>query len=119
MQSDQYAATSPRRFADALESVLISPKMQKLLRAHLASTGRAMTMTNLAKKGGYSSYRIANIQYGLLARRIADVLELELPPTRLSVLCEFIDPHDQSNDHYLIIMRPNFAKALELARVLE
>ena len=93
--------------------------MRKLLAIHYASKGRVMTMKNLARESGYTNYNAANLQYGLLAFRMAEFLDIPSPPTRLSLLCEFIKPKAQSNREWLIIMRPNFAKALEQSDLLE
>ena len=118
MRSD-YADIPPRQLAEALHLCPLTLQMRKLLRAHLDSTGRVMTMSNLAHAAGYSSFQPANAQYGLLGKRIAEALDLPIPETRLSVLCDFIAPRKQSNKEWLIIMRPNFARALELSQLLD
>lgn len=116
---DDYATIPPRRLAEALTAVGFSPIMRKLLTVHYAAKGHVMTMKNLARDSGYANYNAANLQYGLLAFRMAEFLEVEVPPTRLSLLCEFIRPNAQSNREWLIIMRPNFARALELAEFVQ
>jgi hypothetical protein len=71
------------------------------------------TTTNLAHAAGYKSYSGANLQYGKLAFQIAEILSVGVPPTALLLLAEFVGPKTQSNAHWQIVMRPEFAAALE------
>ncbi len=80
-----------------------------------------MTMTNLALQAGYPNYRAGNVRYGRLARDLGLELGMameDLPLTRLNLICEFIKPKSQTNREYLIAMRPNFAAALEMSKIL-
>jgi hypothetical protein len=71
-----------------------------------------MTMTKLAESVRYKNYRSVNLRYGLLAESIAHALNIEPPPTRLFLIAEFVRPHEQSNEHWQIVLRPESAKAL-------
>ena len=55
-----------------------------------------------------------NLQYGLLAREIADRLAIQLTDSVIvGVLVDFVDPGFAANEHYLWVLRPNVAQALE------
>jgi hypothetical protein len=92
-----------------------TPGQKKFLRAHYRATGRVATMSNLADAAGYGNYGGVNLQYGGLAKRIAQALGRTLPRTRVSLLTEFIGPGRISNKEWVLFMRPAFAAALSAA----
>lgn len=107
---------SVKEFERALNS-LPRPKGRQpnFLRAHSRSKGRAMNMRSIAKAAPYKSYRAANLQYGLLAERIGR--NLGRKNAGMTLLVDFIPPKHKSpdnisNDEWILVMRPNFAKAL-------
>lgn len=51
-----------------------SPAALAMLRSHAAAPGGVMTATELARAAGYSSYGVANVQYGKFARRLCEFL---------------------------------------------
>ena len=95
--------------------------IRKLLRAHLNSKGRVSTMTLLAEAAGFTSFSPANLHYGGLARRIGKHLAISEPSIRvptasdayLSLLGDFIRPEAVTNTHWLLVMKPEFADALQ------
>ncbi len=95
--------------------------VRKLLRAHLNSKGRVSTMTLLAEAAGYASFSPANLHYGGLARRIGKHLAISEPSVRvptasdayLSLIVDFIRPEAVTNVHWLLVMKPEFAEALQ------
>jgi hypothetical protein len=95
--------------------------VRKLLRAHLNSKGRVSTMTLLAEAAGYASFSPANLHYGGLARRIGKHLAISEPTVRvptasdayLSLIVDFIRPEAVTNVHWLLVMKPEFAEALQ------
>jgi hypothetical protein len=101
--------------------------VRKLLRAHLNSKGRVSTMTLLAEAAGYSSFSPANLHYGGLARRIGRHLAISEPSVRvpiasdayLSLIVDFIRPEAVTNAHWLLVMKPEFAQALQSSRWIE
>ena len=119
---------SAAQFLEAM-SHLKRPSLpiRKLLRAHLNSTGRVSTMTLLAEAAGYLSFSPANLHYGALARRIGKHLVISEPSIRvptaadayLSLLGDFIPPDAVTNAHWLLVMKPEFAKALEASDWIE
>ena len=101
--------------------------VRKLLRAHLNSKGRVSTMTLLAEAAGYASFSPANLHYGGLARRIGKHLAISEPTVRvptasdayLSLLGDFIPPEKVTNAHWLLVMKPEFAQALQASHWLD
>ena len=49
----------------------------KMLIAHYHSPDRAITERELAEAAKYSSYRAANLQYGILGHRLCEVLDYQ------------------------------------------
>lgn len=92
-----------------------STRVRKFLLAHYETAGRVATMTYLATKAGYKNYRGVNVQYGRLSKAVADELGIQPLATHLFLLTEFVEPDQQSNADWQIVMRPEFAKALESA----
>lgn len=87
--------------------------MRRLLCAHVNAPNHVSNMRTLAKAAKYKSWRAANLQYGLLARRIGD--ELRIKGLRIGLLVEFVGPKKLSNSEWLVMMRPTFARALKRA----
>jgi hypothetical protein len=101
--------------------------VRKLLLAHLNSQGRVSTMTLLAEAAGYTSFSPANLHYGALARRIGRHLAISEPTLRvptasdayLSLIGDFIPPEEVTNAHWLLVMKPEFAEALQASGWLD
>mgnify|MGYP001159368901 CR=1 FL=1 len=101
--------------------------VRKLLRAHLNSKGRVSTMTLLAEAAGYASFSPANLHYGGLGRRIGKHLAISEPSVRvptasdayLSLIVDFIRPEAVTNAHWLLVMKPEFAEALQASRWID
>src|SRR3954467_13420232 len=56
----------------------ITPKQRELLLVHHRAQARVTSATRLAEAVGFENYNAVNLQYGLLARQIADQLGIEL-----------------------------------------
>lgn len=84
------------------------------LREHVNAQGRALTAQRLADSVGYKDYRGINLQYGLLARKIGDVLGRK--NANLTLLVDFVRPKSVTNDEWIMVMHPQFATALKQAR---
>lgn len=107
---------SPEQFERALSSLAarLTPEHLRLLVGHYHAPGRRFTATEAAAAVGYSSYRAVNLQYGRLARAVADALRLPMPEASVStVLVTFIPPGAEGNLEWLWVMRPELAAALE------
>ena len=92
----------------------ITPKQRELLLVHHSAQARVTSATRLAEAVGFENYNAVNLQYGLLARQIADQLGIELHDSVVAgVLVDFVDPGFAANEHYLWVLRPNVAQALE------
>lgn len=104
-----------------------SDSVRKMLRAHFKSKGRVSTMTLLAEAAGYSSFSPANLHYGGLARRIGKHLAISEPTIAvpsasdayLSLLGDFIPPEQVTNAHWLLVMKPEFAEALQASHWID
>jgi hypothetical protein len=71
-------------------------------------------MTHLQGCVKYKSWRGVNLQYGLFADSVAaNIPGCTAPDTRLFLLADFVENKTQSNEHWLVVMRPEFAAALE------
>ena len=111
---------APRRiskaeFKRALE--LIGPpggRQLRFLQAHYSSPGRASTATKLAWAAGYKNFNALNLQYGTLARRVGEALGIN--GATLGLLLEFIEPYSLTNEHWILLMRPELADALRELR---
>jgi 5-methylcytosine-specific restriction enzyme A len=60
-----------------------------LLRLHYHAPERTVTAKRLAELVGYSSYSVANAQYGRLARLVGEQLGYTPEPERLGTLVTF------------------------------
>jgi hypothetical protein len=81
-----------------------------ILRAHARAPQRRRTATQLAKAIGYRNYNAVNLQYGHLAARVGAVLGL--PLANLSLLVEFIEPGQEGNEQWELILRPAVLEAI-------
>jgi hypothetical protein len=86
----------------------------KFLQAHYDSPGRASTATILANGAKYKSYRGLNLQYGILAEKLANATGYR--GDSFGMVCDWAKRDTITNAHCVLIMRPNFAKALKVAR---
>src|SRR5689334_9488306 len=83
-----------------------------MLRAHYNAPDRTLTATELARAMKYSNYKAANMQYGKLGFLIAEELGVKLVHGVTS-LVKFVPPGEEGNPHWLWIMWPPVAEALE------
>ena len=107
---------SERDFIRALQS-LPKPRGKQLrfLRAHVKARGKALTMEQIARAAGYAGYSGGNLQYGLLARRIASAAGVVPPDPAVELLVESVPPKGVTNRQWVLVMRAPFASALEKA----
>jgi hypothetical protein len=93
----------------------ISRKQQEMLKAHHDAPAHSISATKLATTVGYKSYRAVNSQYGRLARKVISELGITLPRgyVAVGILVGFVNPGYAENPHWLWVLRPNVAKALE------
>lgn len=108
---------------EAFSQVSMNKAQEAMLTAHLASPGHILTATELAQAAGYKDYSVANSQYGMLARRLAEELGYTPSETTNSVTTwtftlaesadlkapeEAVEPDGQWRWH----LRPEVAEAL-------
>jgi hypothetical protein len=53
---------------------------RKMLLFHYGANQHTITATQLAREVGLTSYSLTNLKYGMLARRITELLKKTLPP---------------------------------------
>lgn len=113
--------------AQGFERILdrINPQQMMMLRAHYHSGGRAATMRELATAAGYADYKMANLQYGNLAKRLYQAMGYPKPKSPRSGneywilgLGEFVDRGDFGLEMQCV-MRPEVAEALERLEIVE
>jgi len=110
----------------AFERILptLTEKQMAMLRAHYHSGGRAVTMRELATASGYGDYKIANLQYGTLAKKLLDAMERDAPlyngksPIAILVLGEIVNRDDFGLEMHLV-MHDRVALVLERIGVVE
>ena len=103
----------------------ITPQQMTMLRVNYYSGGRSATMRELATASGYGDYKIANVQYGSLAKRLYKAIGYPKPKSVNSDgsywvlgLGEFIDRSDFGLEMQCV-MRPEVAEALERLGIVE
>ena len=92
----------------------ITANQRKMLLVHHAAPARTMSATRLAEAVGYENFNGVNLQYGKLADKVAHQLAVDLTGhANVGILVEFVDPGHAANEHWLWVMRPNVAQAME------
>jgi hypothetical protein len=100
-----------KAFQVALQQIDV-PKGKQIafLQAHFDSPGRASTAAVLANAVGYKNWRPINLHYGNLAAVLGRAMGYA--DVGLDLLVDFAGPKTVSNEHWILVMRPEFAKAL-------
>lgn len=107
-------AITENQFHKALLSIRKpGARFLRVIEAHACCTGRAMTASNMAAIAGYANWRGINMQYGRLAAQLRDALGRT--GCGIELLVDGIAPNEQTNEHWLLIMKPEFKRALERA----
>jgi hypothetical protein len=78
-----------------------------LLRAHFQAPKHTATWAQLAREVGYANGNAVNLQYGILAARVARLLKIGEPPNGfwLYVLAGWADERDAMSGHTAFILR--------------
>ena len=87
-------------------------KHRLLLEEHYRAPAHTVTARSLAWSVGYAHYGAVNLQYGILARKICEILGQQLK-YHVLIVAEFVSPVDDPRGEILWVMRPELAKALE------
>ena len=83
----------------------------EMLRTHYRASHQTLTATQLALAVGYDGFRAVNLQYGLLAARLGEAMDLH--GANLSLLVKFTAPGEDGNEHWELQLRPEVMLALE------
>ncbi|CDH74046.1 TPA: HNH endonuclease signature motif containing protein [Pseudomonas aeruginosa] len=104
---------STDEYRQALQSLapVITEKRRRMLIGHAQAPGHAITMSELAALVGFPGYSAANLQYGLLAGKLADALGVPRPSFLVYVLASFDD--DPGTSHSRAHMYPELVEALQ------
>jgi hypothetical protein len=93
----------------------ITPNQMRLLQFHYLAPGHTATSRQLADQVGFAGYGGTNAQYGHLAHRLYDALDVEFPlqdDVWESILATWTRVPGVADDELLLIMRPEVAQAL-------
>lgn len=105
-------------FVYALEALNLSTAERLMLRAHVAAPERRLSPTELSVAANYASHSSANLAYGKLGRKVAEMSDLPIPlstitgkPLPTGVLARFISG-EGTEASWIWEMRENLAEAL-------
>lgn len=83
--TDPTPIANPQAYKKALFAIRDKGELNKtylaLLKAHCRAPGHTISTQGLALAVGLKSFRPVNMHYGNLANRVAEVLNIVLPPT--------------------------------------
>ncbi len=65
------------QYLEALKSIDMTQNQKKMLKEHYDAPNRTITYTELADAADYENHGGANLQYGLLAKKIGDAIGFE------------------------------------------
>jgi len=89
----------------------ISDNYLGMLRAHYLAKNHTISASHLAEAVGFSNYNAANLRYGLLAKKVGDLLSFHPDGCHTSVLAtEGEKPSDEA--HWQWKMRPELVQAI-------
>lgn len=77
-----YIATT-EEYVSAFRSLKLEEHELAMLMAHVRAPDHTLTATELAKAAGYDNFGSANIHYGKLGRKLAELLDI-VPPLSIS-----------------------------------
>ena len=107
-------------YTEALREVIATAPLKHvaMLRAHRDAADQTISASGLARAAGYESFHAANLQYGILAGRVCDLLGFVPPignsgqPSPTHVLAS---PYREGpRAEWVWIMRPRVAAALDV-----
>lgn len=103
------------QYVEAFQSVIahVSDLQRKMLYAHYHAPERCLSAAQLAKAVGLANHSAANLHYGTLARCLCSVLGKQPGSDNLFILVSLIAPGERGNEHWLWVMRPQVAQALQ------
>ena len=100
-------------YKDALRAINMSAGQRDMLRAHYLAPNYTITATELADAAGYKGFQGANLQYGLMGKKLRYELNyFDTYGQESYVLAEFYQPGARGNTDWLFVMHPVVAEAL-------
>ena len=76
-EREKTGAPSPTAYREALDVIGLNRGEKAMLQAHLAAPWHTLTATELAKAAGWENWSAANLHYGGLGRKVAELLGWE------------------------------------------
>jgi hypothetical protein len=84
-----------------------------MLQRHYHAPGRTVTARRLAEAVGYAGHGGTGLQYGGLAKRLCEALQVQMEEEQVYILAMFTRDPDVEGGELQFIMRPQVARALE------
>lgn len=81
--SQNFDIPTVREYSEALRVSNLSPLHVEMLKAHASAGDDGLTTGELALAAGYSDYSAANLQYGICARLLGDVMDVSAPDSTI------------------------------------
>ena len=75
----KFAVPTSKEYGEAWATLDLAPKLHAMALAHAAAGDVGLTVAELAAAAGYPTPAGVNLQYGMMAREIADALDRDLP----------------------------------------
>ncbi len=101
------------QFIQALRELNITPNQRAMLAAHYRARDQTITMAALARAVGYSGHHAANLHYGKLAGKLADILGYNFNGQIQMGLLGTFNNDKNPDEPWLVTMHPQLAEALE------
>lgn len=74
MSNQNIPIPSAADYQKALEEVRINDGQAAMLKAHFKAHNRSITYTDLAASAGYDGYKLANLHYGNLGKKLGEAV---------------------------------------------
>jgi hypothetical protein len=91
---------------------MITDNQREMLRTQYHAPDHAMTARELAQAVGYRSWRGANVQYGVLGKRMRETMNYRGEGQESYILSWLAQPQEVG-DEWLFVMHSELAQALE------
>jgi hypothetical protein len=108
LDADAREFPSSQEYRDAFAAVReqITVNQLLILQRHYHAPGRTITARRLAEYVGYANYGGVNLQYGALAKLVADALHVQVEVEQLFLLVSWTRAPSVEDGELLLIMRP-------------
>lgn len=91
----------------------MTDKQFRMLRHHYLALGGSATQRQLSAAVGYANYGGANLQYGKLAGKLAEAMEIKVTGDLVYLLSTFRREPNVADGEVQLVMRPEIRAALQ------